>query len=306
MQLVDIDRQPLQAAGMNMQPTDQPIVPGYDTNPRRLAPRLMAALGPPSGMWVQQEKLHFFDGKVAAVAFAAKRVLGFAPLIGVGGPYAVLETAPLGQMQAGNQATEVWVQGSTSQISLVGDMAGLRRGVAATSFPENLINVVLWSFEVNSIPSLRTGAVGCFFTSCGAIGTPPQASDTIPGSFPEIASARLPSNMDRDLAETFQITLLNPDQPTRATTALIGGAIRITSVADAGADAGTLQDHKINPPLFAIAAAEGPASAGLGETLGPSTVAITSNDHIMVAWVERIGPMSYALKTRRFTIRNCN
>src|SRR5439155_12408049 len=84
MSLVDID---VPSLNINMklsamQPTPPDLgIHGYDTRPRSFPPRMMPnGVQEPVGMWMQQQKLYYFDGASAREAFSAKRVLGFSPL----------------------------------------------------------------------------------------------------------------------------------------------------------------------------------------------------------------------------------
>ena len=94
MHEVDIDEVTFKASPQAQQPKVDPGVVGYDTKPRGPVPRLLSDSW---GMWVQGEKLFFFDNQVAATpVYTGKRVVGFAPVLGIGGPYALLETEPAG------------------------------------------------------------------------------------------------------------------------------------------------------------------------------------------------------------------
>jgi hypothetical protein len=286
-------------------------VPGYDAKPRGPVPVMLPGFfAEPGGLWVQQDKLFHFDGTTASVAFSAKRVLSFAALAGYGGIHAVLETTALG---GGQEATEVWSAntspegGAPSFTTLVGDQPGtLRRGVTAINTNEALVvsNFVFWSFEKGGIPSLQYAAAACVGDMCTVKGAPMLGSaPSYPAAFPESASARVNgSNVDRDAIVTYQVTVGDPDHPTMAITALIGAVTRLTTPQEAGMD---FTSRPMNPASFVIAAATGPLSAPPGETLGPSSVAITSNGHIMVAWVERPMPGNAVLKTRRFVVKTC-
>jgi hypothetical protein len=53
-----------------------------------------------------------------------------------------------------------------------------------------------------------------------------------------------------------------------------------------------------------VTSAEGQTSAAPGDVLGPSSIAINNSDHVMVAWVERMG-QGHVLKTRRFVVKAC-
>ena len=66
-----------------------------------------------------------------------------------------------------------------------------------------------------------------------------------------------------------------------------------------------MSSRSMNPGIFVIATATGPATAEPGEILGPSAVAVTGGGLMMVAWVERLSTDQVALKTRRFQVRTC-
>ena len=122
MHEVDIDEGTFRASPQAQQPKVDPGVVGYDTKPQGPVPRLISDNW---GMWVQGNKLFFFDNQVAATpVYTGKRVVGFSPVLGIGGPYALLETEPM-ENPAG-AATEVWANGSASLFALVG-----RHGQAA-------------------------------------------------------------------------------------------------------------------------------------------------------------------------------
>jgi hypothetical protein len=306
MHEVDIDEGTFKAAPVAQQPKVDPGVPGFDTKPRGPAPRMISDNW---GMWVQGEKLFFFDNQTAAMpVYTAKRVLGFAPIIGIGGPYAVLETEPAAN--PAGAATEIWASGSNSLFALVGDMAGARRGATATFYPEAVDNVVVWSSAGPGGPSLRTNVAGCLGALCQAFGGDMiKNSENVPAAFPEISSAKVAGrDRDRDFAESFQITFANPSDPSKATTALVGSVIRVETTADAGADSGaTTAPVPVNPPNFLITAQDAAVSAAPGEVIGPTSIAMTNNGHVMATWVERgMGAQTHVLKTRRFLVKQCN
>jgi hypothetical protein len=306
MHELDINEVNFKAFAMTDQPKVDPGVSGYDTKPRGPAPRMISDTW---GMWVQGDKLFFFDNQSPAMpVYAAKRVLGFSPVIGIGGPYAILETEPAGS--PAGAATELWASGSASLFALVGDTGGTRRGTAATWFPEILQSIVLWSSAGPMGPSLKVNKAFCIGPFCQAsIDDASKSTDDVPAAFPELASAKVPGrDRDRDFAESFQVTFARPDDPMKATTALVGGLIRIEATSDAGADAGAgTKATAINPPTFLIAAQDGPVSAAPGEVIGPTSIAMTNNGHVMAAWVERgIGGQTHVLKTRRFLVKTCN
>jgi len=303
MHQLDIDEGNFKVVQMS-QPKD-PGVAGYDAKPRGPVPRLITDNW---GMWVQGDKLFFFDNQNPAVpAYSAKRVVGFSPAIGIGGPYAILETEPMGN--PAGAATEIWASGSASLFALVGDMGGSRRGATATFYPEALENIVVWSIAGATGPALKTNLAGCLGSFCQSYGGDTiKNSEQVPAAFPEIASAKVPGrDKDRDFAESFQVTFAQPGDPSRATTVLVGSMIRVETVGDAGADAGTAtQATAVNPPNFLIAASDGPVSAAPGEIIGPTSIAMTNNGHVMAAWVERATGTSHVLKTRRFLVKTCN
>jgi hypothetical protein len=307
MHLLDVDETTLQPPAKAEQPKVDPAVVGFDTNPRGPAPRLING---DWGLWVQSEKLFFFDGQnPGTAAYAARRVLDFAPMIGVGGPYAALATAPTG-MQAGNQSTGMWANGNATLATLVGDDTGERRGVSVAWYPESVANIIVWSYVSQALPTLKTNIAGCIGTFCQSAGDLQslQNNNNTPASFPQIASGKVPNtDKNRDFAETFQVSLAVPNDPSRAVTVLVGSMIRVVAGAgDAGADAGSPPPIPFNPPDFPIASLEGPAVAAAGEVLGPSSIAMTNDGHVLVAWVERaMAGTSHVLKTRRFAVQMC-
>jgi hypothetical protein len=110
--------------------------------------------------------------------------------------------------------------------------------------------------------------------------------------------------------ESFQVTFAHPDDPSKAATLLIGSMTRVEVIGDAGtgADAGpATKATQINPPTFLITTSDGPTSAAPGEIIGPTSIAMTGNGHVMAAWVERaMGAQTHVLKTRRFLVKACN
>ncbi|HEX9295636.1 MAG TPA: hypothetical protein VF881_07370 [Polyangiaceae bacterium] len=286
------------------QPTKGDLeIAGYDTSPRASAPRMMPnGFQEPSGMWAQQEQLYYFDGTIANVAFGAKRVLGFTVLAGYG-VHAALETAELGDAGATMSKTEVWSMGSASLASLNGDELGARRsGVTATSTAEGLTtNFISWSFEsATTGPQLKFSAASCFGNSCTAIGAD---SPPIPGVAPQLASARvMGSNIDRDMVQTFAAAILVDRDLGTTTYGFLGGVSRLTLP---DAEFAHVVTKTMNPALFLIDSTTVPSTVAAGELFGPSSVAITNDGQILVAWVTRPMLNRAVLKTRRYQVKMC-
>jgi hypothetical protein len=306
MHEVDIEEATFKASPMTMQPKVDPGVLGYDSKPRGPVPRMISDNW---GMWVQNSKLFFFDNQTAAMpAYTAKRVTGFTPVIGLGGPYAILETEPVGN--PAGAATELFANGNASLFALVGDKGGARLGTASTWYAEALSSIVAWSSAGPMGPSLKANTTFCIGAFCQSfVDDSTKSSNDVPAAFPELASGKVAGkDRDRDFAESFQVTFALPSDPTRASTVLVGSAIRAEAVGDAGSDAGAnTKATPINPPTFMIASQAGPVSAAPGEVIGPTSIAMTNNGHIMAAWVERgTGGQTHVLKIRRFLVKTCN
>jgi hypothetical protein len=275
-------------------------IAGFDASPRGPAPRLLpAALGEPSGIWVQQGKLYYADASNTAEAFTTKRVIGFAPLAANNGVHAAIETTELGSTDDQGQ-TELWTRGSNVLTALIGDVpGGRRRGVATTATAESglPLNFIIWSFERAGTPSLLYAVSSCEAAQCVAAGAPTGSGSALPAISPAAASARVTGGMDRDIAAVFQITAPDAARPTVTNTAILGGITRLaTTMQDAGpALAGT----PMNPSSFFVTLTNLPSAS-----LGPSSVAMTSGGLMMVAWIER-GPNQALLKTRRFQVKTC-
>ena len=301
MYQMDVDLQSLRRS--NMQPRAEIGVPGFDGNPRGPVPRLLPgpALGEPVGMWVQQNRLFYFDANNAGEVFSTKRVLGFSPLAAGGGIHAALETTEVGATDDLGQ-TELWTRGSPSLTALIGDQPGARRrGVATTATGEGgiPINFIVWSFERAGTPTLLYAGAACDANTCQGFGTPPTGGDaTLPATGPAAASNRVMGTMtDRDLAVAYQVTAPDPARPGMNYTAVIAGLSRLTTVVDGGVP--SLTGLPMNPPTFVVALSSLPPT-----NLGQLSVATTSGGTMMVAWIER-GPNQALLKTRRFQVRTC-
>jgi hypothetical protein len=308
MRLVDLDVPTLNnnVKLANMQPAD-PGVGGYDTPPRSFPPRMIAPMSivqEPAGMWIQQEKLYYFDGTVAAEGFGAKRVLGFSPL---GGPgvHAALETAEPMDGGSGPQRTELWSAGSATLISLTGDQPGPRRGVASTFASEggSNVNFVAWSFDSRTgIPQFNYVAAFCLGASCSSLALPGQDMK-IPAVFPELTSSGVMGNpTSRDVVQSFEVVLADPTQTSKATSVLFAGASRFNFPSP---DLTMGSSAEMNPPIFIVDTASGDIGLAPGEVLGPSSVAVTADGQILIAWVVHPGPGMSVLKARRFAIKKC-
>ena len=114
-------------------------------------------------MWIQQQKLYYFDGATAREAFSAKRVLGFSPLFAPTGVHAALETSDAKDGGAGIEHTELWSDGSPTLVALDGDQPGARRGVstAFTNESNSNANVIAWSYERAGVPTYAYAAALC-------------------------------------------------------------------------------------------------------------------------------------------------
>ncbi len=301
MYQLDVDLSNLRMSATQPTKVDVGVV-GYDTNAHGPAPRLLPApaLGEPVGIWIQQGKLFFFDANNSGEVFGTKRVIGFAPLAATGGLHAALETTELGANDDQGQ-TELWTRGSPSLTALINDQPGARRrGVAATATgaeSSGPLNFVAWSFERGTTPSLFYAGAGCDANQCTAVGSPAGTNPALPATNPAIASARVGTSMERDLAATFQISGPDPNRPGTINTALIGGITRLGPNADGGSN---LTARAMNPPSFVVTL----QNNQMPVTLGPSAVAMTSGGLMMVAWVEQSQNRAL-LKTRRFQIKPC-
>lgn len=290
-------------------------VTGYDTKPRAFPPRMMAnGLQEPAGMWVQQQKLYYFDGTLAAEGYSTKRVLGFVPLAG-GGVHAALQTAAFAAA-AGVERTELWSQGSATLVALDGDQSAPRRGVTATFTNESGLtaNLVGWSFEpAPGMPQANYTAALCSGASCSSIalsmvsGDPDagasQISSIASAMFPELASARVTGSMvDRDVVQTFEVPGKDPTQADAAVTLLFATASRfnIPSV-----DLTKSSSKPMNPSVFVVDAASAPTTIAPSDVVGPSSVAITSDGQVLIAWVVHPSANMAVLKARRYAVKSC-
>jgi hypothetical protein len=295
--------------------TVQPVpvdlgVAGYDTPPRAFPPRLMPnGVMEPVGMWMQQQKLFYFDGAMATEEFSAKRVLGFVPLAGAG-VHAALQTAEIVGGANGALRTEIWSKGSMALVSLDGDQPGARLGVTATFTNEsNLVaNILGWSFAPpGGTPGLNyTGAVCPSSMSCASVAFSTQPSVLPYAVFPELTSVRIEGSMiDRDVFQAFEVVF--PDvttdsaQPGIAGTALFGSVARFTIPSS---DLKTTSTKSMNPALFPVDVST-VAGGAPGDALGPSSVAITSGGQLLVAWVVHPRPNSAELRARRYRVTAC-
>jgi hypothetical protein len=307
MRLVDVDV----PAGLNnnlrlstMQPVPADLgVTGYDTRPRSFPPRMMAnGFQEPAGMWVQQQKLYYFDGAIAAEAFSTKRVLGFMPLApGGGGVHAALQTSDIADGGNGTERTELWSQGSATLVSLDGDQPGPRRGVSSTFTNESglIANLVGWAFAPRSgIPALNYTAALCGGASCSSVALSMSPSVVPNATFPELTSVRVTGSMvDRDVLQAFQIAFAGASQPIMAGTALFGSASRFTIPS---IDLTKSSSKAMNPTVFPV-----DIVFMAGDVLGPSSVAITSDGQMLIAWVVRPTPSTAVLRARRYLVKTC-
>jgi hypothetical protein len=309
MRLVDIDvpslNNNLKLSATQPTPADLGIG-GYDTRARAFPPRMMPnGVMEPVGMWIQQQKLFYFDGASAREAFSAKHVLGFSPLFATTGVHAALETSDDVDGGPGTDRTELWSDGSATLISLDGDQPGARRGVSSTFTNESNANAnfVAWAFEPkNGVAAWNYAGALCGGPSCASAALPGQQT-TIPAMFPELASNRVTGSMiDRDIVQTFQVVIPDMTQATMATTVLFAGASRFT-IPSADLTKGSTKE--MNPPLFVVDAASGPMGLAPGEIVGPSSVAVTSDGQVLIAWVVRPTPSTAVLKARRFLVKTC-
>jgi hypothetical protein len=266
------------------------------------------ALQEPSGMWIQQQKLFTFDGMAAKEAFNAKRVTGFIPLAGLG-VHAALQTAEGGDGGPPIERTELWSDGSATLISLVGDQPGPRRGVSSTFTTESgsSANLMGWSFDDRTgIPQFKAAAAFCLGASCSSVALPNQQAD-VPSVFPELASNRVMGSMtDRYVVQAFEVIIADPMQPTMAATVFAAGASQFSI---RSADLSSSTSKEINPPLFIVDVASGPIGLPPGDVIGPSSIAVTGDGQILIAWVVHQtmpgGQRVAILKARRYTIRTC-
>lgn len=300
MYQLDVDVASLRMSAM--QPTKADVgVPGYDTNPRGPAPRLLPgpALAEPVGVWIQQGRLFGFDASGGGELFGTKRVIGFSPLAASAGLHVALETTELGSTDDQGQ-TELWTRGSPALTSLMNDQPGARRrGVAATATGaegSGILNFVVWAFEKAGTASLFYAAAGCDANSCASIGSPAGTGDVIlPATEPAVASARVGTTSERDLAVTFELSAPDPNRPGMTNTALVGGLSRLGP----NPDGGTLSSTALNPASFVVAYTTQGSAA-----ISPSAVVMTSGGTMMVAWVDRSANRAI-LKTRRFQVKSC-
>jgi hypothetical protein len=313
MHLVDLDV-PMNSNNVKLstpQPTPADLgISGYDTRPRSFPPRMFPSQNPlvmpdPSGMWIQQQKLFTFDGTTAKEAFSTKHVLGFSPLAGMGGVHAALETAEIVDGGNGVERTELWSDGSATLISLVGDDPGARRGVSSTSTTESgsNANILAWSFEPRmGLPQYDYAAAFCLGNSCSSVALPNMGM-AIPAVFPELASMGvMGSKTDRDIVQAFEVIFADTMQPTMADSVLFAGASRFTI---RSADLSNGSTQQMNPPLFIVDVEAGPIGLAAGDVLGPSSVAVTNDGQILVAWVVHPTTTTAVLKARRFSIKTC-
>jgi hypothetical protein len=309
MRLVDID---VPAIGNNLKfsivqpPLADVGVTGYDTRPRLFAPRLLAnGTAEPTGMWIQQGKFFYFDGAAAREAYSAKKVLGYSPLSGATGVHAALETT-VTDADGGNTGpsrTELWSDGSAALASLDGDQPGARHGVTSTYANESgsSINLVAWSFEPKvGVPALNYRVALCAAMSCTSLALTGQ-SDAIPAMFPEMTSVPV-SATDRDVLQSFEIIFADTTQPTLADSALFASVSRFNIPSP---DLTKGSSTPINPPVFIVDLAQGPLGAAAGDVLGPSSVAITRDGQLMVAWVVHPTPSTSVLRARRYLVKTC-
>ena len=61
----------------------------------------------------------------------------------------------------------------------------------------------------------------------------------------------------------------------------------------------------MNPPIFIVDTALGDIGLAPGDVLGPSSVAVTADGQILMAWVVHPGQGMAVLKARRFAIKKC-
>ncbi|HKQ67842.1 MAG TPA: hypothetical protein VJT73_00815 [Polyangiaceae bacterium] len=284
-----------------MQPTKRDLGdPNFDANPAGPVPRMVGTLSDPWGFWVQQGQLHFTDGTNAGSVFIAKQVLDFAPIVGVGGPYAVLTTAD-STGSPGSQAIEVWARDNPSLNRIPGDEAGRHRGLAAVWVPEIIANYIVWSFDKDGAPRVKTGAAICGGPTCTSGVPPTQASDSFPAAFPQAATAQI-TGTERDIVQSFQVFAPSPVSAIPRT-ALVATALRATfQMGDTGTK---VASTTMNPSIFFVTAVDSPEGVALGEAIGPSSLAITSSGHIVAVWVEHTEKAKAALKMRRFQVKAC-
>jgi hypothetical protein len=216
---------------------------------------------------------------------------------------------------AGFERTELWSQGSATLVALDGDPPAPRRGVTATFTNESGLtaNLVGWSFDGASGPQTNYTAALCAGASCSSValsmisGGGPDAGPSqfsIPGAiFPEMTSARVTGSMvDRDVLQSFEISVKDNTQTDVAVTALFASASRfnIPSV-----DLGKSSSRPMNPPIFLVDAASAPTTVAPGEVLGPSSVAVTSDGQMLIAWVVHPSSNMAVLKARRYLVKTC-
>jgi hypothetical protein len=311
MRLLDIDvpalNNNLKLSAMQPTPTDLGIA-GYDRSPRSFPPRLFIN-GPfdPAGMWIQQNKLYYFDGMGAREAYSGKRVIGFSPLFGATGVHAALETATVdADGGTGPSRTELWSDGSAALVSLDGDQPGIRRGLTSTYASESNanINLIAWSFEPKTnLPALFYRAAFCggiMGMSCTSYALMNQP-DTIPAVLPELTSVEVNST-DRDVLQTFEVIFADTTELNVANSALFASVARFSLPSS---DLTKGSSKTMNPPLFFVDLQQGPLGAQPGDVLGPSSVAITQNGQLLVAWVVRPSNSGAVLRARRYLVKTC-
>jgi hypothetical protein len=210
----------------------------------------------------------------------------------------------------------LWSQGSATLVALDGDQPAPRRGVTATFTNESGLtaNLVGWAFEGTGGAQSNYTAALCAGASCSSValstipGGSPDAgasqSFAIPGAvFPELTSARVTGSMvDRDVLQTFEVAVPDSAQPDAAVTVLFGSASRfnIPSV-----DLGKSSSKPMNPPIFPVDFASAPKATAANEVLGPSSVAITSDGQMLIAWVAHPSANMAVLKARRYLVKTC-
>ena len=262
------------------------------------------------GMWVQGNKLFFFDGQVAATpVYTGKRVVGSRPSSESAVPMRSSKPSPWEIRLARPPSS-----GPTAAHRCSLWWATRAGRAAARPRPTTPRAVAERSRVVErgpAGPSLKTNFAGCLGAFCQAAGadTIPN-SDDIPAAFPELASAKVPGrDTDRDFAESFQVTFARPEESSRAATVLIGSMTRVEVIGDAGAapDAGPpprrrkstphLPHHHLgradqrrtgrnHRPHVDRHDRQRPRHGGLGRA--------------------RNGAQTHVLKTRRFLVKACN
>jgi hypothetical protein len=124
-----------------------------------------------------------------------------------------------------------------------------------------------------------------------------------PATFPELSSVGVKGSMvDRDVVQAFEVIVADSTQPTMADTVLVAGASRFTILSS---DLSKGTSKQMNPPLFIVDVAAGPIGLAPGEVLGPSSVAVTNDGQILVAWVAHPSQSQSVLKARCYSIKLC-